>query len=528
AGLIKEKVAELRLKYPHVEFSATRDVSEEIHLMFSILGSSALFGGALVLVILCATMGFRVAALVLTAIPFSTAVAIIFLYAMDVPVSNMMIFSYILVLGVVVDGAIIVAENIYRHLERGETPVEAAKKGIDEVGIPVLAADLTTVAAFLPMLLVPGIMGDFMGVMPKVVAVALLGSVLVDHFLIPVAASMWPQRIRSRQQPATPSDPETPSNSTSNPSKAGSFSRNLFLPMTMVARLFAAAYEATLRFSLSQRWVIVIGCGYAVGWAYLMIQSGAIHLDFFPPSDRGQFEVNFETPLGYSIEETARAAKTITDPLLELRETGELKHIVTALGSSSAIAGALHGDNALGPEFGKILVELVPATERERHQDVIINELRNKIRPYPGMKFSIRSVQEGPPGGSAVELRLLGDDLDRLGDLANQLTEDLRGLKATVDVRTNYRPDNPEIVIDPDSDVLGLMGMTKLQVAEYVSAAVLGDSRLEMILDDEEIPIRIQMVPEFQQSPEDIRRLMIVTREGRRMTVGELGEVRRE
>ena len=103
----------------------------------------------------------------------------------------MVIFSFILVLGMVVDGAIIVAENIYRHVERGEDPVVAAKNGIREVGMPVIVADLTTVAAYLPMLLVPGMMGDFMGVMPKVVSVALLGSVLVDHFLIPVLAARW-------------------------------------------------------------------------------------------------------------------------------------------------------------------------------------------------------------------------------------------------------------------------------------------------------------------------------------------------
>src|SRR5690606_13628426 len=93
-----------------------------------------------------------------------------------------------------VDGAIIVAENIHRHIERGEDPVDAAKVGIEEVGIPVIAADLTTIAAYLPMLLVPGIMGDFMGVMPKVVTAASIGSILVDHFIIPTLAARWYRR----------------------------------------------------------------------------------------------------------------------------------------------------------------------------------------------------------------------------------------------------------------------------------------------------------------------------------------------
>src|SRR5690606_7480370 len=152
------------------------------------------FGALLVLVILAWTMGLRVSVLVIIAIPFSMAVAMVVLFFAEIPISNMVIFSFILVLGLVVDGAIIVAENIHRHIERGEDPMEAATLGIEEVGVPVLAADLTTIAAYLPMLLVPGIMGDFMGVMPKVVAVALAGSLLVDHFIIPTLAARWYRR----------------------------------------------------------------------------------------------------------------------------------------------------------------------------------------------------------------------------------------------------------------------------------------------------------------------------------------------
>ena len=188
---VKKRVAELTEQYPSLQFSTTRDTSDEISIMFRVLGSSFVFGAMLVLVILSWSMGLRISALVLTAIPLSTAVALIVLYATGVPLSNMVIFSFILVLGMVVDGAIIVAENIYRHVERGEDPVLAAKTGIQEVGMPVIIADLTTIAAYLPMLLVPGMMGDFMGVMPKVVSMALLGSMLVDHFLIPVMAARF-------------------------------------------------------------------------------------------------------------------------------------------------------------------------------------------------------------------------------------------------------------------------------------------------------------------------------------------------
>ncbi|MCG8449674.1 MAG: efflux RND transporter permease subunit, partial [Pirellulales bacterium] len=177
ARAVNALMEDLRQQYPDITFSTSRDTSQEIWLMFRVLGSSALFGAMLVLVILAWSMGLRISILVLIAIPFSTAVALVFLFFAEIPISNMVVFSFILVLGMVVDGAIIVAENIHRHIERGEDPVSAAKTGIEEVGLPVIAADLTTVAAFLPMVLVPGIMGDFMGVMPRVVSVALLGPV---------------------------------------------------------------------------------------------------------------------------------------------------------------------------------------------------------------------------------------------------------------------------------------------------------------------------------------------------------------
>ena len=122
-------VASLREQYPELsKFDTTRDSSAEIWVMFRVLGSSAIFGAMLVLVILAWTMGLRISILVLIAIPFSMAVALVFLYFTGVPVSNMVVFSFILVLGMVVDGAIIVAENIHRHIERARTPSNTRRR----------------------------------------------------------------------------------------------------------------------------------------------------------------------------------------------------------------------------------------------------------------------------------------------------------------------------------------------------------------------------------------------------------------
>jgi len=511
AKRIKERVAELQEEYPHIKFSTTRDVSEDISIMFTVLGSSAVFGAMLVLIILAWTMGLRISILVLMAVPFSTAIGLVFLYAADIPVSNMVIFSFILVLGMVVDGAIIVAENIHRHIERGEPPIEAAKTGIDEVGIPVIAADLTTMAAFLPMILVPGIMGDFMSVMPKVVSVALLGSMVVDHFLIPVLAAYWYRQRSVPQVAATDAAHNDHPESRIRPNY-GAFTR---------------LYAAVLRYSLRNRWVVLSCCALAIFWAIWKL--GHIGFVFFPVSDRGQFEINYELPLGYSIEETLRASKTLTDPLLEIQKTGQLVHFVNAVGSSAGLATRLETDPANGPEFGKIMVQLQSPTERNRHQKKIIQEIRERIEanPFPGLTYSIEELKEGPPGGSDVAVRLTGKDLDQLGRLGQLIARRLEETDGTIEVKTDYRPACPELIVEPDESAAGLFGLSDAQVALAVQTAILGNSAIQLSLDDEDVTLRLQADPEYQKTKQDVERLMLTGSSGQRATVGEVADIRR-
>ena len=503
AQAVKAKVDELRLKYPDIEFAYTRDTSAEIGIMFWVLGSSAVWGGLLVMLILQFSMGFRASALVLLAIPISTAVAVSFLYMAGISISNMVIFSYILVLGMVVDGAIIVVENIHRHQEMGKTPQQAAKDGIDEVGIPVLAADLTTIAAYAPMLLVPGIMGDFLSVMPIVVGVALAGSLLVDHFLIPVVASLWTAKVHVHPQIA---DGQLPA------------PRNWF----------SKGYAWLLNYSLHNRFLVLAYCVLSVVWAGWMLGSGAIAVDFFPSSDRGQFSIIYELPLGYSIEETLRASECLTEPLKDLEKTGELQHFVTAIGSGGALTGPLEGDSASGPEFGQVVVELTPPMERKRHQDEIIEELRAKIKPWPGMKFRIETAQEGPPGGAAVEVRLTGDNLEQLGRVAERLAARMRQIPSTRDVSTDYRPLSPDVVAQPDPALLALYGLDKRQVSEAIATAIQGESRIELLIGDEEVPIRLQALPSYQSHPADIQRLRLTAPNGQQVTLGQVAHISRE
>lgn len=521
ARAVKAKVDELRTQYPDFEFSTTRDASEEIWVMFRVLGSSAIFGALLVLVILAWTMGLRISFLVLIAIPFSMAVALIFLFATGIPVSNMVVFAFILVLGMVVDGAIIVAENIHRHIERGEDPVDAAKIGIHEVGVPVIAADLTTVAAFLPMLLVPGIMGDFMSVMPKVVSVALLGSILVDHFVIPTIAARWFSKKtpdKDESQSFTALSAQGAKVDTAVVSKQARIRPNI--------GPFTRLYASGLRFALANRVFVLIWCLVACWGAQILI--GQLGFKFFPASDRGQFIVKYELPLGYTCAETLAASETIIEPLRKWERTGILRHYVTSVGTTGGLAMRVDDDPATGPEFGQVQVELVPPMDRAIHTDEVIRYLRENIKPLPEMKFSVEVVEDGPPGGADVSVRLTGKDLKQLGDIAQKIQQELAEVRGATDPRTDYRPDNPELIVEPKPEVVGLFGMTEMQIAQLVQTAIAGDNRIQITLDDEDVTLRIQLAPEYRDSPEDLKRLMVRGPEGRKTTIGQLASVRRD
>lgn len=507
ARAVKRMVENLREQYPDLRFDTTRDSSEEIWVMFRVLGSSAVFGAMLVLVILAWTMGLRTSILVLIAIPFSMAVALVFLFFAGIPVSNMVVFSFILVLGMVVDGAIIVAENIHRHIERGEDPVDAAKIGIEEVGVPVIAADLTTIAAFLPMLLVPGIMGDFMSVMPKVVSVALAGSILVDHFIIPTIAARWYRRREAEPQEAA--------------AVVGAAMR-VRPRLDPVTRLYAAA----LRRSLENRAFVVVWMAIACWGAGLLITQ--LGFKFFPTSDRGQFIVKYELPLGYSVEQTLAASRVVTEPLSRWDGTGAMRHYVTSVGSSGALAMRIDDDAAAGPEFGQVQVQMLPPMDRDVSQSDVIEYLRENIRPLPGMKFSVEEVEDGPPGGADVSVRLTGKDVDQLGSIAQKIVARLAQIEGTADVATDYRPDAPELVVEPKADVVGLFGMTDAMVAEAVQIAIAGDNRIQVTLDDEDVDLRIQLAPEHQRSPRDLGRLVLTGAEGAQTSLGSVADLRRD
>ncbi len=494
---LQERVAEFRPGLPPgVRIVTSADQSADITRMLRQLGTSALLGMLLVVVVLLAVFGVRQALLVSSVLPLSLLFTVVGLLVLDMEISNIALFGMILVLGLVVDGAIVVAESIQAEREAGAKPRHAAKAGLARVGMPVISADLTTVAAFAPMLLMVGVMGQFMSVLPKVVMFALAGSIFVDHLLLPAAAG----RMEG-------SSPARPRRRLVSPDLAGLRSR------------YARALEGALTRPKS-----VLAAGFAsFALAAALFLGGAIDSIFMPAGDRGRFDVNFELPLGTSLEETGRVGRLLA---AEAAALPEVASTVLTTGDTGALntRGGQGGES--GPSYGRLTVELVPAGERSRGQRPVAQDLRSRLERYAGVRLDVRHPDEGPPTGAELAVRLKGADLERLADLADDVRLRVEGLAEAQDVRVDHDRGKPEIRVDLDrARAAEVFGIDPGQVSAALLTAFYGLEVGRMWIDGERVDIRLQAEPDRATTLDHARELPLRAAGGGLVPLGEMADV---
>lgn len=498
---LQERVEELRADLPPgVTIQATSDSSVIIGRMLRQLGTSAAVGLVLVVLVLFVMFGWRQALLVGSVLPFSLLFTLLGLNAAGMEISNIALFAMILVLGLVVDGAIVVGEAIQAEAERGAGPAEAAKAGIARVGTPVIAADLTTVAAFMPMLLMVGVMGQFMSVMPKVVAFALVGSVFVDHLLLPAAsARLGPPR----------------------PKHESLLYRSIgFSPELQRAR---AVYRRWLERALAHRVRLLGGATLALVAVALLFTSGAIGSIFLPRTDQGRFSVNYALPLGTPLEETNRVGLLIAQ---RIEEIPEVERYVLTTGETGALASDNREGGRSGPEYGRISVELLDAGERERSQAEIVTELRSRIERYAGVEIDLDEVSEGPPVGAALAVRVLGDRMDDLAAVAAEAERRIQALPDATDVRTDYDTSRPEIRVTLDrARAAARYGISPEGVAQTLLTVFHGLEVGRMWVDGERIDLRLEAPEQTVGSVDSLRELPLRASDGGLVPLGEVARV---
>ena len=487
AAKVKAYLEQARTRMPEgIELTIWSDRAADLEARVAALVGSARNGLILVLLILALFLRFRLALWVAAGVPIAFLGALMSFPALGLSISTLSIMALILVLGIVVDDAIVVGENIYTHERQHEDQRRAAITGTQEVYVPVIFGVLTTVAAFFPLLIVPGRMGKMFAIIGATVIVCLLFSLLESQLILP--AHLAHRRTRSRR-------------ASSNTMVRGwsSFQDG----MAMRLEHFASdIYRPFLERALEWRYLTVaIGIGVLILTASLFT-SGRMAFQFFPPVEGNRVSARLTMPRGTPLEMTEQAvdklegaAEALRAQIDSTRPEGEpsiFDHVLTGIGGKLGDESGPDrpGFVATGAYRAEVMLELIPAAERTVGSNEIVRRWRELAGIIPD-SVELTFLASEFHAGEAINVQLRGRDLDELRQAAAQLRTELAGFPGVRDIADSFRAGKQEVKLEilPTAKHLGL---TQDDLARQVRQAFYGHEvqRIQRGRDDVRVMVR--------------------------------------
>ncbi|HUU13707.1 MAG TPA: efflux RND transporter permease subunit [Terriglobia bacterium] len=452
------------------------DLAEFVREAVASILDAVLIGGLLAVLILFVFLREgRTTLIAAITLPVTVISTFFFLSIFGGTLNLMSLGGLAIAIGLVIDDAVVIIENIYRHLGLGESAAEAAEKATRELLGPVVGSTATTVVVFSPLSLLQGVVGEFFRALCLTLVVAVLLSLVFAVTLIPLLSERF---LTARYHRAS--------------------SSRFIEPVYR-------GYERMVRWSLRWRWTVagaaVLSVALAAFLFYARIETG-----FLPEMDEGGFVLDTWTPPGTSLEETNRVDHLIEE---EVRQTPEIASFLRR-------TGAEMGPFATEQNTGEIVAKLKPRSQRRRNIYATMEDLRERISknvPEARVEF-IQVLQdmigdmEGNP--SPVEVKLFGSDMPTLEKLAAEIGPKIREIPGIVDF-AGPQKGNPEIVVHVDPVQAGRLGMTVDQVSQEVSAGLLGSTQTELRETDRTVGIRVRFPDAFRYDYANIRQFPIVT-----------------
>jgi multidrug efflux pump subunit AcrB len=464
------------------------DFSFAIRERLDVMQFNGMLGLALVLGFLCLFLDIRIAMMVAIGIPFSFLGAILLMSGMGMSLNMLTMFGAIIVLGMLVDDAIIIAENSYRYLERGWPRAKAAIAGANEVTMPVLAAVLTTISAFLPLLLMEGLLGKFLGVIPIVVTFALVASLLEAFVILPSHIAEWSQRISFVKHPHA----------------IRKKARNRYW-YAGVIRFYRRALLMCLRYRYLAVLTIILLAIAAVWFAYY-------GMDFILIQNRdiNYFRILVEMPVGAPLDRTSDAMQKLEELALQLPEN-EIEAVVAYVGLQIDEWNQLH----LGSHYGQIWVDLTETKWRDRVGMETLEEYRRLLPPMPEIKsLSLEKEVAGPPAGKAVSVRIRGENFALLRQISREMQDFLHTIDGVVDIRDDFTEGKTELRIKLDRPRASQLGFTPEEIAAAVRYTFDGGKAGRLFDQDEGLDIMVRAKKSNRSRIEDISNLRFLNANG--------------
>jgi multidrug efflux pump subunit AcrB len=497
-----------------IDLAIWGDLSVLVRDRIELMVRNGFQGITLVFIALALFLNFRLAFWVAIGIPISFMAAFLVLNAFGQTVNMISLFAFIMTLGILVDDAIIVGENIYTHYNRGKSPSAAVIDGLKEVGGPVVMAVSTTVVAFLPLMFIAGIMGKFIAVMPMAVIIILIVSlgealiILPAHLNHALAQSekkraklnSWHERLRKRIEG---------------------------LLQFTIKRLYTPAINYVVK---NRYFTFSIGIGVLI-ISLGIVAGGYVPFVFFPKGESDWLIAEINYPLGTPVSLTEAAVRHLETNAFELNtafsdfseENGDLVQ------NTFALVGLIPRRDwkppQIGSHVGEVWVELVTSGERPGiSTNEILNRWRSQAGELPGIERLAFFTLEGGPAGNAIEIQLSGDDFEQLSLAADELKNEIETYPGTYDISDNFRPGKQEKKLRVKAGARSI-GVTMRGLARQVRQAFYGEEALRIQRGRDDVKVMVRYADQQRSSLSGFDDMRIRTSAGQEIPIEEVADI---
>ena len=492
---------------PGIKANYHTDVSEYVKIRINTVKSSGFIGLALVLLSLYMLLNFRVALITAFGIPVSFLFAIILIYYFGYTLNMISMFAFLIVLGMIVDDAIIVTENIYRHIESGMAPRAAALLGTQEVLAPVLVATLTTIASFLPMFAIGGVMGHFLIIIPIVVSCALLGSLIEAFAILPTHSVQFLNKNQRRM-----------------------------VDWGKALRY----YVRLLQSSIDNRYLVCTASACILCLSILFAYT-RLPFQLFGEVDTGEFFLNIETASSYSLEDSLVLAKHLEKRLFEIMDEDDMRSLLSNVGVSIIDFNRnKRGSNVIQyvinlqkPEAqGFVENWITPLVSlgfenfgpRFRDAENIMQTIRTALANEPAIRRMNIVVPDAGPAGHDIEIGIVGENLSLLRSKAEEITQFLSQLRGVSDAVHDQERGKTEYVYTLNRHGKQL-GLDQEEISNIVRSGFVGEKLLYVTRGKNRVPVRLIYPEDMRSRSESLYELPIVLRNGNQVYLGEVMDI---
>ncbi|NLC58728.1 MAG: efflux RND transporter permease subunit [Armatimonadetes bacterium] len=493
--VVKKELADLEKELPgQVHFVLAWDQSDYIKASLEDVNISLILGALLaVLVIFLFLHNLRGTVICAIAIPTSLVAAFIPMHFLGFTMNQMTMLGLSLVVGILVDDSIVVLENIYRHLHRGERPREAAYNGRSEIGLAAITITLVDVVVFVPVAFMGGIVGQFFRQFGLTVAVSTLFSLLVSFTVTPMLASRWYKIGEDVEE-----------------------KRGLFKRFDDFYHSLDRGYRKLLGWALRHRWTVVFG-GVATLGVVLFGLGPRMGFQFFPELDQGRVTVTIELPPGAALDRTDRIVKQVEQAVAPIPE---VHNIFSSIGNISGGMGmgvergrqyaqvnlSLIDKRGLGHTLG---LEKAEGPLRTRADQEIATEVRQRLAGIPGARFVVSTVSGFGMASAPIQIELMGFDLNQMARVAEQIRARIAEVEGVRDTDISLRAGKPELQVQLDRVRAAAMGLDLSSVAMAVRNSLDGNTDAKYRERGEEFNIRVQFADFDRNSTESLQQVVI-------------------